>query len=70
MMRVPWSQQTAVFAQSGPCTSGLSHVAWYRRFLRSSQERTRANRALREQEQARKAKEQARAAKEAARKAR
>jgi hypothetical protein len=45
-------------------------AAWYRRFLRSSQERARANRALREQEQARKAKEQARAAKEAARKAR
>jgi hypothetical protein len=45
-------------------------AAWYRRFLRSSQERARANRALRDQEQARKAKEDARAAKEAARKAR
>jgi hypothetical protein len=47
-----------------------SFAAWYRRFLRSSQERARANRALREQEQARKAKEQARADKAAARKAR
>jgi hypothetical protein len=45
-------------------------AAWYRRFLRSSQERARANRAIREQEQARKAKEQARADKEAARTAR
>jgi hypothetical protein len=42
-------------------------AAWYRRFLRSSQERARANRAIREQEQARKAKEQARADREAAR---
>jgi hypothetical protein len=46
-----------------------SFAAWYRRFLRSSQERARANRAMREQEQARKAKEQARADK-VARKAR
>jgi hypothetical protein len=45
-------------------------AAWYRRFLRSSQERARANRAIREQEQSRKAKEQARADKEAAREAR
>jgi membrane protein implicated in regulation of membrane protease activity len=44
-------------------------AAWYRRFLRSSQERAKANRAQREQEQALKAKEQARADK-AARKAR
>ncbi len=35
-------------------------AAWYKRFLRSSQERSKANRALREQEQAKKAKEQAR----------
>lgn len=42
-------------------------AAWYKRFLRSSQERAKANRALREQEQARKAKEQARADKQAAR---
>jgi hypothetical protein len=45
-------------------------AAWYRRFLRSSQERARANRMQREQEQARKAKEQARADKQAAREAR
>jgi hypothetical protein len=45
-------------------------AAWYRRFLRSSQERAKANRAIREQEQARKAKEQARSDKEAAREAR
>jgi hypothetical protein len=45
-------------------------AAWYRRFLRSSQERARANRAIREQEQARKAKEQARADRDAAREAR
>ena len=45
-------------------------AAWYRRFLRSSQERARANRAMREQEQARKAKEQARADKTATREAR
>ncbi len=45
-------------------------AAWYRRFLRSSQERARVNRMQREQEQARKAKEQARADKEAARQAR
>ncbi len=44
-------------------------AAWYRRFLRSSQERAKANRAIREQEQARKAKEQARADKQAAREA-
>jgi hypothetical protein len=36
-------------------------AAWYRRFLRSSQERAAANRAAREQEQAQKAREQARA---------
>ncbi len=41
-------------------------AAWYKRFLRSSQERAKVNRALREQEQARKAKEQARADKQAA----
>ncbi len=45
-------------------------AAWYRSFLRSSQERAKANRAAKEQEQARKAKEQARADKEAARQAR
>jgi hypothetical protein len=45
-------------------------AAWYRRFLRSSQERAKANRAIREQEQAHKAKEQARADKEASRKSR
>jgi hypothetical protein len=45
-------------------------AAWYRRFLRSSQERARVNRMQREQEQARKAKEQARADKEAARQSR
>jgi len=45
-------------------------AAWYRRFLRSSQERARLNRMQREQEQARKAKEQARADKQAAREAR
>jgi hypothetical protein len=42
-------------------------AAWYKRFLRSSQERAKANRALREQEQARKAKEQARADKQLSR---
>ena len=36
-------------------------AAWYRRFLRSSQERAAANRAAKEREQAQKAKEQARA---------
>ncbi len=45
-------------------------ASWYRGFLRSSQERAKANRAAKEQEQARKAKEQARADKEAARQAR
>ena len=45
-------------------------AAWYRRFLRSSQERARLNRMQREQEQARKAKEQARLDKQAARDAR
>jgi hypothetical protein len=45
-------------------------ASWYRRFLRSSQERAKANRAIKEQEQAKKAKEQARADKEEARKAR
>jgi hypothetical protein len=42
-------------------------AAWYRRFLRSSQERAAANRAQREREQAEKAKEQARADREALR---
>ncbi len=45
-------------------------AAWYKRFLRSSQERAKANRAAREQEQARKAKEQARADKQAAKETR
>ena len=45
-------------------------AAWYKRFLRSSQERARVNRAAREREQALKAKEQARADKQAAREAR
>lgn len=45
-------------------------AAWYRRFLRSSQERAAANRAVKEREQAAKAKEQARADKQAARDAR
>ena len=45
-------------------------AAWYRRFLRSSQERARVNRAAREKEQAQKAKDQARADKQAARDAR
>jgi hypothetical protein len=45
-------------------------AAWYRRFLRSSQERAKANRTIKEQEQARQAKEQARADKEAARQSR
>ncbi len=45
-------------------------ASWYRRFLRSSQERAKVNRMHKEQEQARKAKEQARADKEAARQAR
>jgi hypothetical protein len=45
-------------------------AAWYRRFLRSSQERARANRAIREKEQAEKARERARADKQAAREAR
>ena len=45
-------------------------AAWYRRFLRSSQERAQLNRMRKEQEQARKAKEQARADKQAAREAR
>jgi len=45
-------------------------AAWYRRFLRSSQERAAANRAAREREQAQKAKDQARADKQAARDAR
>ena len=39
-------------------------AAWYRRFLRSSQERAAANRAQRDREQAAKAKEQARADRE------
>ena len=42
-------------------------AAWYKRFLRSSQERSKANRALREQEQAKKAKEQARVDRQTAR---
>jgi hypothetical protein len=41
-------------------------AAWYKRFLRSSQERAKVNRAVREQEQAKKAKEQAKADKQAA----
>jgi hypothetical protein len=45
-------------------------AAWYKRFLRSSQERAKVNRALREQEQARKAKEQAKADKQATKDAR
>ena len=45
-------------------------AAWYRRFLRSSQERARVNRAAREKEQAQKSKDQARADKQAARDAR
>ena len=45
-------------------------AAWYKRFLRSSQERAKANRAIREQEQARKAKEQAKTDKQAAKDAR
>lgn len=45
-------------------------ASWYRSFLRSSQERAKANRAAKEQEQAAKAKEQARADKAAAREAR
>jgi hypothetical protein len=45
-------------------------AAWYRGFLRGSQERARANRAAREREQATKAKEQARADRQAAREAR
>jgi hypothetical protein len=47
-----------------------SFAAWYKRFLRSSQERAKANRALKEQEQAQRAKEQARADKQAAKGAR
>lgn len=39
-------------------------AAWYRRFLRSSQERAAANRAAKEREQAQKAKDQARSDKE------
>jgi hypothetical protein len=42
-------------------------AAWYKRFLRSSQERARANRAIKEKDQAEKAKEQARADKQAVR---
>lgn len=42
-------------------------ASWYRRFLRSSQERAAANRAQKEREQAEKAKEQARADREAVR---
>ena len=45
-------------------------ASWYRRFLRSSQERAKRNRAIKEQDQAKKAKEQARADKEEARKSR
>jgi hypothetical protein len=44
-------------------------ASWYRTFLRSSQERARANRMAREREQAAKAKEQARTDKAAAREA-
>ncbi len=42
-------------------------ASWYRRFLKSSQQRAAANRAAREREQAEKAKEQARADREALR---
>jgi hypothetical protein len=42
-------------------------ASWYRRFLRSSQERAAANRAVREREQAAKTKEQARSDREALR---
>jgi hypothetical protein len=42
-------------------------AAWYRNFLRTSQERARANRLAREKEQAQKAKEQARKDREAQR---
>ena len=45
-------------------------ASWYRRFLRSSQERAKLNRMVKEQEQAKKAKEQARTDKQAARDAR
>jgi len=45
-------------------------AAWYRRFLRWSQERAKLSRMKKEQEQARKAKDQAREDKEAARQAR
>lgn len=45
-------------------------AAWYRRFLRSSQQRAAANRAAKEREQAQKAKDQARADKYEAREAR
>jgi hypothetical protein len=51
-------------------TFSAGFAAWYRRFLRSSQERARLNRMAKEQEQARQAKEQARADKQAARDAR
>ena len=44
-------------------------AAWYRKFLRSSQERARANRAAKERDQAAKAKEQARQDKADAREA-
>lgn len=44
-------------------------ASWYRSFLRSSQERAKANRAIREKEQAEKAKEQARKDKAEAREA-
>lgn len=44
-------------------------AAWYRNFLRGSQERARANRAARERDQALKAKEQARKDREAQRQA-
>jgi hypothetical protein len=44
-----------------------SFAAWYRNFLRSSQERARQNRAAREQQQKVKAKEDARAARDAQR---
>jgi len=45
-------------------------ASWYRRFLRSSQERAKLNRMAKEQEKAKEAKEQARADKQAARDAR
>lgn len=50
-------------------TLAAGFAAWYRNFLRSSQERARANRAAREQQMRAKAKEDERKAKEEQRKA-